>query len=122
VKSKEENDLRETVEALLKNLIDGPSASIYAVLTQFAKDNIHGTLTAYSIWHHLEGSEHHFRRRKWANDPRILAKVQEANDAYLLYQRTATIGGRVIPRAAVHSIVEQLACQCETDEKIRRTI
>lgn len=108
VKSKEENDLRESIEALLKNLIDDHSTTVYAVLAQLAKDSIHETLTAHSIWHHLEGPEHRFRRRHWANDPHVLAKVKEANDNYLLSQRAATIGGRIIPREAAQCIVEQL--------------
>lgn len=108
VKSKEETDLRESVEALLKNLIDDHPATVYAVLAQLAKDSIHETLTAHSIWHHLEGPEHRFRRRHWANDPHALARVKEVNDNYLLSQRAATIGGRIIPRDATQRIVEQL--------------
>jgi hypothetical protein len=107
-KSKEENDLRESIEALLQNLIDGPSATVYAVLAQLAKDSIHETLTAHSIWHHLQGTEQRFHRRPWANDPHVLAKAKEANDGYLRSQSTATIDGRVIPSDAAQGIVVQL--------------
>ncbi len=91
-----EDFLSATVESRLTTLVEGDSAAVASVLGQFVLDSIHHELTAHDIWLHLEKLGYH--RRRWGNDPHVLAAVDDANKRYLEPLREAFIVGKMIPR------------------------
>lgn len=96
VRTVDEDTLATFVDARLAPLVEGESATARDTLAQFALERVHHELTAHDMWHWLE--KRGIRRRVWANDPHVLARVEETNDGYLAPLRERAVGGTIIPR------------------------
>ena len=101
-----ETILRTTVESRVSGLVDAEPGVATDVLAQFALDSVHDELTANDIWNHLETRGLH--RRRWDQDPHVLAAVKDANNRYLNSIRAQVISGIVLPREETESSLEYL--------------
>ena len=97
-----ETFLRTTVESRILPLIEGEPANVVDVLAQLALDRVNQELTAIDIWHHL--IERGFRRRRWGEDPHVLAAVETANRRFVDVLRNQAIGGNVLIRKETQAI------------------
>lgn len=100
--------LRTTVESRICPLIEGEPANAVDVLAQLALDRVNQELTAFDIWHHLVARG--FRRRRWDEDPHVLADVESANLRFVDILRNQAICGNVLIREetqAINSLLEE---------------
>ena len=91
-----ERELGELAHAKLGMLLDGDPANATDVLTQFALNQIHRTLTAEDIWRHLR--QRGFQRQTWADDDQVVNTIAELNRTYRAGIQSRGIGGNSIPR------------------------
>jgi ATP-dependent Clp protease ATP-binding subunit ClpA len=105
-KTIDESLLSEMVEVRLETLIEGDTTTITEVLFRLALDRMHQELGEHDLTRHLE--ERSFRRRNWANDDLVLAKLEEANLRYLSPIRDELISTVSILREETSAVLSSL--------------
>ena len=106
IRTIDESTLIAAIESRLTTLVDRDAATVIAVLSQMALDEVHHELTALDIWNHLESKR--FNRRHWDKDPHVLSAVEEANKRYVNLLRDQAIGRTVLPRQEVQTVQGRL--------------
>ena len=101
-----ENLLRAAVESRVSTLVDGEAATVVDILAEMALERVHHELSAIDIWNHLESRG--FTRRRWDKDPNVLSAVEQANQRYLTLLLNQAVGGTVIPREEVQTVLSLL--------------
>lgn len=98
-----ERELGQLADSVLGRLLDGDPANATDILAQFALNQIHQTLTARDIWHHLH--QRGFHRQTWADDDHVANAIAELNQMYRASIRSRGIGGDTIPRHEAHQLL-----------------
>lgn len=111
----DERSLGEMVEIRLQALVENDPSTASDVLFRLALDKVHQEVTAHDMWRRLE--ERGLRRRDWANDTHVLAKLEESNARYLSPIRNELISGASIPREEARVALDLL-----TSEDDRRSV
>lgn len=109
VRTLDERSLNERVEVRLQALVEGEPSAASDVLFRLALDEVHQELTAHYMWRRLE--ERGLRRRDWANDNHVLAKLEESNARYLSPLRNELISGTSIPREETRVALDLLTAE-----------
>jgi hypothetical protein len=109
VRTLDERSLNEMVEVRLQALVEGDPSTASDVLFRLALDKVHEEVTAHDMWHRLE--ERGLRRRDWANDTHVLAKLEESNARYLSPIRNELISGASIPREETQAALASLTSE-----------
>ena len=100
----DEDELRESIEFGLEALVAGNPSNILSALLYFASNQVHQVLTATELWGFLQSRG--FAKQQWSREQAVTELVSEINQAYLSGIQPIGIGGEVVPRPEVDSIVD----------------
>lgn len=106
VKTIDEDSLIERVEYKLYPLVEGNSATVSDILTQYALKRTTEKLSANDIWRHLKKRGH--PPKEITEDSKILITAQDINRRYIKYLKNKQILEDFIPRKEVNKVLRTL--------------
>jgi hypothetical protein len=106
VKTIDEDSLIERVEYKLYPLVEGNSATVSDILTQYALKRTTEKLSGDDIWSHLKNRGH--PPKEITEDSKILKTAQDIDKKYIQYLTSKQIHEDFIPRKEVNKVLRTL--------------